>query len=250
MENPWGCLWHTAAPMKFLKIKEKKDVFMKKQVQITALFLTALLLGGCGATNSPSESAQSNPEYSEPEGSAKDTENLLNDWLPQGVKQVMEETEPLPELARAIVEEYEIPEEEWANTKYYYNYVDLNDDGTDEIFAVVIGPYTSGTGGDSGMWLIPYAGMAVSQTFTLIRTPIIISDTMTGGAHDLIFQRSGGGGETEYVRLTCSDGTYSNPSDAEVVEDISKVEGTAILCNDVAADMELGNYLTLEDAKG
>ncbi|KAF5078533.1 hypothetical protein [Oscillibacter ruminantium] len=227
---------------------------MKKQVQITALFLTALLLGGCGATNSPSESAQSNPEYSEPEGSAsasaKDTENLLNDWLPQGVKQVMAETEPLPELARAIVEEYEIPEEEWANTKYYYNYVDLNDDGTDEIFAVVIGPYTSGTGGDSGMWLIPYAGMAVSQTFTLIRTPIIISDTMTGGAHDLIFQRSGGGGETEYVRLTCSDGTYSNPSDAEVVEDISKVEGTAILCNDVAADMESGNYLTLEDAKG
>ena len=73
----------------------------------------------------------------------------------------------------------------------YYNYVDLNGDGSNEIFAVAVGPYTSGSGGDSGMWLIPYAGMTVSQAFTLIRTPIIVSDTTTNGAHEPILQRSG-----------------------------------------------------------
>ena len=130
----------------------------------------------------------------------------------------------------------------------YYNYVDLNGDGSNEIFAVAVGPYTSGSGGDSGMWLIPYAGMTVSQSFTLIRTPIIVSDTTTNGAHEPILQRSGGGAETEYVRLVCSDGVYSNPADAEVVEDLAAVTGKAIISNDLTVDMQSGDYLTLADA--
>jgi len=227
---------------------------MKKKLKITALLLSAALLSGCGAVSSAPGSAQAAPEQSGQSEStssagAEAAENSYTAWLPTGVTQELSETEPLPELAQAIAEQYEIPEEEWANTKYYYNYIDLNGDGTDEIFAVAIGPYTSGSGGSSGLWLIPYAGMAVAQTFTLVRTPVIVSDTMTGGAHELVFQRSGGGGGTNYVRLTCSDGTYSNPADAEVIEDISQIKGTAILCNDLAADMESGSYLTLEDAK-
>ena len=130
----------------------------------------------------------------------------------------------------------------------YYNYEDLNGDGSNEIFAVAVGPYTSGSGGDSGMWLIPYAGMTVSQSFTLIRTPIIVSDTTTNGAHEPILQRSGGGAETEYVRLVCSDGVYSNPADAEVVEDLAAVTGKAIISNDLTVDMQSGDYLTLADA--
>lgn len=181
-------------------------------------------------------------------GDETESGNQFTAWLPSDVRQVMAETEPLPELAKAIVEKYEIPEEYWEQTKYYYNYVDLNDDGRDEIFAVVMGPYTSGSGGDSGLWLLPYADMEVSQTFTLVQTPIIISDTMTNGVHELIFQRSGGGAETEYVRLVCEDGAYSNPADAEVVKDISAVTGKSILCNDLIADAQSNNYLTLADA--
>lgn len=98
------------------------------------------------------------------------------------------------------------------------------------------------------MWLIPYAGMTVSQSFTLIRTPIIVSDTTTNGAHEPILQRSGGGAETEYVRLVCSDGVYSNPADAEVVEDLAAVTGKAIISNDLTVDMQSGDYLTLADA--
>ena len=63
-----------------------------------------------------------------------------------------------------------------------------------------------------------------------------------------ILQRSGGGAETEYVRLVCSDGVYSNPADAEVVEDLAAVTGKAIISNDLTVDMQSGDYLTLADA--
>ena len=64
----------------------------------------------------------------------------------------------------------------------------------------------------------------------------------------VILERSGGGAETEYVMLTCADGVYTNVSDAETVSssDLQNVQGVAILCNDLAEDMQTGNYLTLE----
>ena len=64
-----------------------------------------------------------------------------------------------------------------------------------------MGPYTSGTGGSSMLWVLPYADMAVNQAFTLINTPIIVTKEATNGQEygtkGLIVQRSGGGAETE-----------------------------------------------------
>lgn len=124
--------------------------------------LMATAVSGCGISGQQSESvdnASGSMDIRKMEQSTDTLEiddetesgNQFTAWLPSDVRQVMAETEPLPELAKAIVEEYEIPEEYWEQTKYYYNYVDLNDDGCDEIFAVVMGPYTSGSGGDSGL---------------------------------------------------------------------------------------------------
>ena len=50
------------------------------------------------------------------------------------------------------------------------------------------------------------------------------------------------------MMLTCADGVYTNVSDAETVSssDLQNVQGVAILCNDLAEDMQTGNYLTLE----
>lgn len=99
------------------------------------------------------------------------------------------------------------------------------------------------------LWLLPYANMAVNQSFTLINTPIIVTKDATNGkefgAKGLIVQRSGGGVETEFVLLTCNDGFYTTVNDGEVLESLGGVEGTAIICNDLIADMESGNYLTL-----
>lgn len=102
---------------------------------------------------------------------------------------------PYPEPAKAIVEEYDIPEEAWEQTS-----------------VITVG------------WS-PTAGCPWRRS--LLRTPILVSDNITNGAHDLIFQRTGGGGETEYVRLACSDGVYTSPVGAKE-QDKTKVWTIAI----------------------
>ena len=57
------------------------------------------------------------------------------------VSQYAEET-PEPALAEFLISYYQIPDEEQSKTRYYYNHIDLNEDGTDEIFVVVVGEYT------------------------------------------------------------------------------------------------------------
>jgi len=237
---------------------------MKKKSISTFITALALLmtLAGCEQSAAPKESApadgstssateQPSAGNSTTESAGEDSKNTFTDWLPAGVEQVMSETEANPQLQKTIINYYEIPEEYWEQTKYYYNYVDLNGDGTDEILAVVMGPYTSGTGGNSMLWLIPYANMAVSQSFTLVNTPVIVTkDALNGqefGAKGLIVLRSGRGSESEAVLLKNVDGKYTQVSDAEPVEDLDSVEGTAIICNDLIADAERGNYLTLAD---
>ena len=213
-----------------------------------ALLLT--MLAGCGAESTPAATEAQVPVETQ---AAAETlgelptvpanENTL--WVPEGSELRMAQTEHYPELAAVIAETYGIPQEEWGNTRYYYDYVDLNDDGVDEILAVVMGMYTSGSGGDSALIVQPAAGMTVSQQFTLVRAPILVSDQLTNGAHDLIFLRSGGGSEPAFVRLTCTDGIYTNPADAQVLETLEGITGTAILCNDAALDLNSGSALTL-----
>ena len=208
------------------------------------------ILAGCG-TQTPPAAAETQPAPETQAATEAQTElptlpkNENTLWVPEGTELLMAQTEHNEELAAVIGETYGVPREEWGSTRYYYDYVDLNDDGVDEILAVVMGMYTSGSGGDSALIVQPAAGMAVSQQFTLVRAPILVSDQLTDGAHDLIFLRSGGGSEPAYVRLTCTDGIYTNPADAQVLKNLEGITGTAILCNDPAADLETGSALTL-----
>lgn len=176
-----------------------------------------------------------------------DTEGLSeSEIFAEGIVKQMAEKKAYPELEELIIKEYDIPEEFREQTKYYYNYVDLNGDGVNEIFVVIMGPYTSGSGGSSAMVVIPAGGVLnVNQKLTLVNTPVIISDRITRGVHEIIALRSGGGADTEYVRLTASEGTYTNISDGEVLESLNGVTGTAIIANDILKDMEDGNILTL-----
>lgn len=189
------------------------------------------------------------PNYSEDNAHSFDTDQLYTGWLPEGVNQVMAETEPNEALEKAIIEYYEIPDDQLSTTKYYYNYVDLNGDGTDEIIAVIVGPYTSGSGGDSAVWGREVEGkFQIHQAFTLVNTPIIVTkDAVNGrefGARRLILQRSGAA-ERETVELVANDGVYTNVADAKIFEGLDQVEGTAIICNNMIKDMENKNYLTL-----
>lgn len=169
-----------------------------------------------------------------------------NKTIAQGIQSVMAETEVYPELEQLIIEHYDLPDDMLAKTKYYYNFVDLNADGKEEIFVVIMGPYTSGSGGSSALIVYPVEdNLYINQAFTLIQTPIIISDRMTNGAKEIIAYKSGGGTESGYVRLTCSDAYYTSINDGEPIESLEGITGTAIIANDLIADMENNTFLTL-----
>lgn len=191
-----------------------------------------------------SETLISSEEVETGEEVAFDTDTLFTGWLPEGVEQVLSETGSNRLLRQTIIDYYEIPAEYYEQTRYYYNYVDLDGDGTEEIFVVIVGSYTGGTGGNSALWCQEQEGdMQIRQAFTMVNTPVIVEED----TKDLLLQRSGGGAETEIVRLVCKDGVYTNVADAQAVERMEEMKGTAIICNNLIKDMENGSFLTLAE---
>jgi hypothetical protein len=129
-----------------------------------------------------------------------------------------------------------VPEDYRASTRYFYNYADLNGDGTEEIFVDVCGPYTSGTGGDSALILSQSGGkLQILQSLTLVNIPVIVSDTVTDGWHDLIFPYTGGGAVSSYVTSRSSGGRYASVGDAQPLASLQGVTGTSILYTDPTA---------------
>ncbi|MFR4351788.1 MAG: hypothetical protein ACLT3H_09000 [Roseburia sp.] len=161
------------------------------------------------------------------------------------IAEYAEETE-YPELAQFLISYYQIPEEYRGETRYYYNYVDLNEDGQREIFAVVIGEYTEVPFGDPAVILTEEEGsFAVIEDFAGVRTPIRISEMTTNGWHDIMYQEYGGDKEDGYRICRYSpDGGYQT-SLSEVVGKMEPVGGTNILSNNLIDDMDQGRYLTL-----
>lgn len=151
-------------------------------------------------------------------------------------------------LEKAIIDHFKIPREDVATTKYYYNYVDLDGDGKDEIITVVMGPYSSGSGGSTALFLTETKSgkMQLDQELTLIQTPIIISDKITNGYKEIIVMNSGGGAEPNYVSLTANNGKYTSVNDGTVIEGLEGISGTAIISNDISKDMDEGKALYLQ----
>lgn len=175
--------------------------------------------------------------------------NIEIEGMPKTVKGILAEKEKNADLENIIKDTFQIPEEYLADTKYYYNNIDLNGDGNDEIFVVAIGMYTSGTGGDSAIILSQEGGkLEVIQTLSLVHEPIIISDNMTNGYNDIIVPNYGGGANlTEpYKVLKNTDGKYSDINDSAGISDISSISGTAIIADDIAKDTQESKVLSLE----
>ena len=155
---------------------------MKKAIALLLTMVMALSLIACGQKNPPADSggtpAGSSVSSADP---AAEGETLIG-ALPtfsDDIGLLPSETEKNPALEALIADTWDIPEEAYSQTRYYYNYVDLNGDGTEELFAVAIGMYTSGTGGDSALIAAQVNGkLELNQTFTLIHEPVIISDNM------------------------------------------------------------------------
>lgn len=161
---------------------------MKKTLGMV-FFLTVLAgMAGCGQKNTANTTEQTDTQtektLEEHFFSAEQDEQNYN------VMEEYSEDEEYPELAAFLTEYYQIPEEECKETRYYYNYTDLNEDGTDEIVAVTIGDTTSDNRGDAALILRPGENgqFEVLGAFSQIHTPVMISEDMENDWHTIIFQ--------------------------------------------------------------
>lgn len=152
------------------------------------------------------------------------------------------------EFIKAAANAYmEFGEEESKATRYYYNRVDLNNDGEDEAIVVLMGMYTSGSGGSTALIMkMGENSWHVTQELTLIQTPVIISENVVNDWHEIITYRSGGGAEGTYVVLTATDGQYTSVNDGKAIESLENVFGTAIINNDIVKELEDGTAMYLK----
>ena len=98
--------------------------------------------------------------------------------------------------------------------RYLYNRFDLNGDGQEEVFVLVLDPYFSGSGGSTALLFQPTgdAYRLVSQ-FRVLRPPVLVSPFSTHGWKDLIVRVSGGGSKTGWATLSFDGERYpSNPT--------------------------------------
>ncbi|MDF2803076.1 MAG: hypothetical protein K0S61_2979 [Anaerocolumna sp.] len=161
--------------------------------------------------------------------------------LPEGIVGMKAETEPNEDLKNLIKEYMEIPDDFLESTQYYYNYVDLDGDGTDEIFVIVQGLYTSGSGGSSALIVSEKAGkLHVMQDFTLVNAPVIISDDEIVNGYKTIIVPYYGNYKSQYSVLTYTDGEYTNVPDGKIIDTLDGIKGNAIIANDLIQEISNG----------
>ncbi|MFV0465210.1 MAG: hypothetical protein ACK5ML_03985 [Lachnospiraceae bacterium] len=169
---------------------------------------------------------------------------------------VLSENQKNDELENLILEYYAIPIEAANGISYMYNYIDLNQDGTDEVLAMLTGAYTYSTNGSILMYFStdPASDGADStaadsqrtyktiQSFPGVAQPIIISDSQTNGRKDII----AGNPAAPYLILSYTGTEYTGVETAAPLTDLSAVSGTMLMINDVMQDREDGAALYIE----
>ena len=90
--------------------------------------------------------------------------------------------------------------------KFQFYKTDLNDDGNEEIFVRLMGPYFCGSGGCTFLLLDKYG--EIITKFSVTRAPIFVEPTKTNGWSLLLVRDSG-----VFKELSFTDGSYpNNPS--------------------------------------
>ncbi|WP_053957245.1 hypothetical protein [Inediibacterium massiliense] len=151
------------------------------------------------------------------------------------VKYVCSEKEKDIKLEKALVKEFDLDQCK-DHIRYYYNKVDLNGDENLEVFAYLVGFEVCGTGGCSAaIFKKKNEEYELLSRFSLVNNPVIISNSKTKGYRDIIMNVYGGGIESFFALMKYDGTTYpSNPSIQPKVEHGAKVEGIAIIADDIA----------------
>lgn len=117
--------------------------------------------------------------------------------------------------------------------RYYYNRVDLNDDGTPEAIVYLVGSYTCGTGGCTAVIFTPTGqDYRLVSRLSLVTDPILVTPQKTSGWKDLVLLSVGGGARAQYSRLQFNGQTYpENPSVEPAVTADSTLTGIALVAD-------------------
>ena len=93
--------------------------------------------------------------------------------------------------------------------RYVYSRFDLNDDGQEEVFAYLLGPFFCGTGG-CNLLLFERGndGYKLVNSFPTTDTPVIIATETSNGWRDIWRLRSGGGMPANYIANRFDGDTY------------------------------------------
>ena len=217
-----------------------------KVFTVMCLTLSIFSLTSCGSnsdTNTQEENTNVKDESSRSSNNSESNIILLEN---EKIASVLSENEKNPELEKVLKEKYDLDESDAKKTRYYYNYVDLNGDGKNEIFAEVVGPFTSGSGGDSAIIYTENNGILEEiDDFSLITNPVIISDEKTNGWNNIIVESSDDTAEKKYVVLKYDGDDYSDSKESEIIDSIDNISGIAIISNDIIKDLEVGKGLYL-----
>lgn len=160
---------------------------------------------------------------------------------PGELAKISAETEPDPVLEAAILAELDGYSDclttDNSGLKYFYNWVDLNQDNNPEAIAYLVGSFSCGSGGCTTLVFTPSGnGLQLVSRITVSNPPIVVSNETTNGWKNLVFPVSGGGVEPGYHVLQFDGQHYpTNPSVAPKASN-AELQGTQIIANEIQFD--------------
>ena len=222
---------------------------MKKLIY--GIVVGTLIFGIMGCSNGTNNKAANNKDVNNTAVTSENDENTTGGELDKfnaNIENEYSEKEKNTDIEKLIIDTFEISDDVKKDTKYYYNYVDLNNDGVDELFTYVIGPSTTGTGGSSVLIAEKQDNnWNVKQTLNLINQPIIISDNLENGMKEIIVSNyDSEDGKEPYIKLKYTADGYQSVNEGEFISNLDDIKGVQIISDDLAEDLQSENYLTLE----
>ena len=115
-------------------------------------------------------------------------------------------------------------------TQYRIAEIDLNGDKKKDALVLLQDSYWCGTGGCSMLvFTNKNNDFKLVSSISLVRAPVIVSETKTKNWRDIIVHVSGGGGETKNVALKFNGSSYpTNPSMIKPLATNAKIQGTKV----------------------
>lgn len=136
------------------------------------------------------------------------------------------------QLEAAIAREFHL-KKGTDKVRYYYNEIDLNDDGIPEVVVYLVGNKFCGNEGCSvAIFKSTIPGYQLLSNISPVFQPIVVSAERTNGYHDLIVYVSRGGADPFYARLKFQHNSYpSNPTQQPRVPETATIVGTLLLAD-------------------